>query len=187
MSTTPPPLPLVEKPTALTVFGVLNIIFGTLGLIGGAMSVKLYFTPLDGQTGLMPDLLRAVPFYADCIRKMLIPGAVFSLLNLGSGIGLLRSNERARRIALACAIYGLAAGLLVGWLNIRYVMPFMLEHSLAQVKEPAVAEITRSVTLASTYVGAALGLLYPVLTLVFLSRAKVRQYCTPRVHADNPL
>lgn len=180
----PPPLPVAPapKPAALTVFGILNIIFGAIGLISVLFSYKLYFTPLESQVGPMPEALRASPFCFTCMRALIIPGTLFVLLQLISGIGLLRSSNLARKTALGCALYSIAAGLFSGWLTIRYILPVTLQQALQQMKnaDPAVAEMTRTIGTAAGYFGVVVALILPVLTLIFLSRAKVRQYCLAR-------
>ncbi len=175
----PPPLP-APKPAALTVLGILNILFGAIGLISALFTIKLYVTPLESQTGLMADMLRSDAFFASCMRVIFFPGIIFAVLQLVTGIGMLRSSELARKTAVACAFYSIVVGLFVGWLNVRYMMPFTVEHTLQQLKDPAVAEMTRRITQGASYFGIALGLLYPVLGLILLSRAKVRQFCIAR-------
>lgn len=181
MESSPPPLPPAPKPAVLTVFGILNILFGTIGLLSALITCRLYVTPLESQTGVMADLLRSNAFCASCLRAIFIPGLIFVILQFVSGIGLLRSSELARKTALVCSLYSIAAGLFVGWLNIRYILPFTIEHSLQQVKgSQAAAEMMRSVTQAAGYAGIVIGLIYPILAFVLLSRAKVRQHCIAR-------
>lgn len=175
----PPPLPPTpaSKPLSLTVVGILNLVFGVIGLLTTATSYKLYSTPLETQAGLLPDLLRHDPFYASCMRILIIPSTLMVLAQVVSGIGLFQAREGARRLAIFCGIYGVLAGIVVGWLTVEHLMPFTIEETLKTVKEPAVAEMTRSIARVSGIVGAALGLLYPVLVIIFLRRKKVRDYC----------
>jgi hypothetical protein len=165
------------RPASLTVFGILNIIFGVIGLAGSLMSYQLYFTPLDSQTGIMADLLRHDPFYASCMRIIIVPATVFVSAQLISGIGLLKAREGARRLAIFCGIYGILSGIVVGYLTINHVLPYTIETVVKTVKDPAVAEMTRAMTKVSGIFGLVAGLIYPVLTLIFLAKKRVRDYC----------
>ena len=173
----PPPLPSQQRPAALTIFGILNLIFGVLGLVSTVMSYKLYFAPLEGQTGMMADLLRSDPFFASCMRANIVPATLFVIAQIISGIGLLKAREGARRIAVFCGIYGLLSGLVIGYLSYVHIIPFTIEYSLKTIKEPAVAEMARSMSKVGGMIGLIGGLIYPVLTLVFLAKKSVREFC----------
>lgn len=180
MNPFPPPPVIPQRPASLTVFGILNLIFGVIGLFGAAMSFKLYYTPLEGQTGIMADLLRADPFYASCMRVIIVPATLFVIAQTISGIGLLKARESARRVAIFCGIYGIISGIVVGYLSYYHVMPFTIEQTLKTIKEPAIAETTRVIARGASTVGLLAGLIYPVLTLVFLGKKSVRDYCLAR-------
>jgi hypothetical protein len=51
------------------------------------------------------------------------------LLQLTAGIGLFKTREWARKLAIFCAIYGLIAGLFMGWLTLTHVMPFAFSRA----------------------------------------------------------
>jgi hypothetical protein len=180
MNPVPPSLPAPQRPASLTVFGILNLVFGFIGLIGALMSYKLYFTPLEGQTGIMADLLRSDAFYASCMRINVVPSTLFVIAQVISGIGLLQAREGARRTAMFCGVYGIIAGIFMGYLSYSHVMPFTIEYTLKTVQDPAVAEITRATSKVAGLIGLVAGLIYPVLTLVFLGRKKVREFCRTR-------
>lgn len=162
------------------VFGILNLSFGVIGLVGTAVSYKLYFTPLEGQTGPMADLLRSDPFYASCMRINVVPATVVMIAKIISGIGLLKAREGARRLALFCAVYSIFAGIFIGYLSYYHATPFMIEYTLKTIKEPAIAEMTRAVSKIGGILGALGSLIYPVLTLVFLGKKSVRDFCQAR-------
>lgn len=178
METTPPSLPFSAKPPgALKVFGILNIIFGAMGLLGVLPSLSLYFRPLDGQTGVMADLLRSDAFYLSAMRIVSLPGMLFVFAQFISGFGLLKALEWARRLAIGSAIYGIIAGVFVGWLSMTRVMPFMLKQVVPPGTDPAIAETTRIAAMVSGGIGLVIGMLFPVLLLIFLTRPRVRDYC----------
>jgi len=181
MNPFPPPPVIPQRPASLTVFGILNLIFGVMGLVGLVVSLKLYYTPLEGQTGLMADLLRAEPFYASCMRVMSVPSALYVIAMIVSGIGLLQARDGARRLAILCGVYGILAGIVNGYLTFYHVMPFTIEYTVATVKEPAIAGMMRSFTQAGTITGMLAAFAYPVVTLIFMGRKSVCDYC--RSHA----
>ena len=172
----PPPLAL-KRPASLSVFGILNLVFGTLGLLSAALSYKLYFTPLEGQTGIMPDLMRSDSFYASCMRINLVPATLFVIAQIISGIGLIQAREGGRKLALFCGVYGILAGIFIGYLSYYHVIPFSVEYVVKNVKDPAIAEVTRNASKVGGIIGIGVGFIYPVLTLVFLGKKSVRDFC----------
>lgn len=162
--------------TLLQAVGGAYILFGSFGLVGMISTCGLYFTPLEAQSGLMPEMLRNNATFAATMRVLFFPGLLLALLQFGSGIGLLRASPLARKVAIGCALYGILAGLFSTWLTLTYTLPFTLTYTLQQVKNPAMIETTRDMTLASSYFSIALGLLYPVVAFVLLKRAKIRSY-----------
>jgi len=178
LETTPPSPPSdVKPPGALKFFGIINIVLGTIGLLNVLPSLSLYFMSLDGQTGVMPDLLRSDPFYLNVMRVISIPGALFVFAQFVSGFGLLKALEWARRAAIGCAIYGLLVGTFVGWLSMTRVMPFMLKQTVPAGTDPAVAQMTGTIAVVAVVIGLAIGMLFPVLLLIFLTRPRIRDYC----------
>lgn len=186
-SVTSPPLPALvplpmESPTSsrsvgiLQIIGGLYILFGSFTLVSMVQNCRLFFAPLEGQTGLMADMLRAQPAYAATMRALFFPGLVFAIVQFGSGVGLLRLSPLARKVALGCAIYGFVAALYTAWLSVTFTLPFTLAHTLQQVKNPAMLETTRNVTLASGYFGIVLGLLYPLVAFILLKRIQIPRH-----------
>lgn len=148
-----------------------------MGLLGVVPSLGLYFRSLDGQTGVMADLLRSDASYLSAMRIISIPGILFVFAQFVSGFGLLKALEWARRLAIGGAIYGIIAGVFVGWLSMTRVMPFVLKHAVPAGTDPAIAETTRIVTMVSGGIGLVIGMLFPVLLIIFLTRPRVRDYC----------
>ncbi len=169
--------PLPSPPTAiLQVIGGMFILFGSFALVSMVSNCRLCFASLDGQTGLMAEMMRSNPAYLSIMRALFLPGLLFAVLQFSSGVGLLRLSAFARKAALGCALYGIVAALFTAWLTVTYTLPFTLAHTLQQVKNPAMLETTRNVTLASGYFGILLGLLYPLVAFILLKRIKIRRY-----------
>ncbi|OYW29561.1 MAG: hypothetical protein B7Z47_04670 [Chthoniobacter sp. 12-60-6] len=160
----------------LQIIGGLYILFGSFGLVSIISNSSLYFAPLEAQTGFMAEMLRSNATFASIMRALFIPGLLYAVLQFTSGIGLLRASPRARKIALGCALYGIAAALFTAWLTVTYTLPFTLEHTLEKVKNPDRIETMRSFTLVSGYFKIALGLFYPLAAFILLKRTKIRPY-----------
>jgi len=160
----------------LQIIGGLYILFGSFTLVSMVQNAGVCFAPLEGQTGLMAELMRAQPAYASTMRALFFPGLLYALVQFGSGVGLLRLSPLARRVALGCALYGLAAALLTAWLTVTYTLPFTLDYTMQQVKNPDMIVTTRNVTLASGYFGIALGLLYPLVAFILLKRTPIPRH-----------
>lgn len=165
-----------QPPAMLQIMGGVYILFGSLGLVGMISTSSLYFAPLEAQTGFMADMLRSNATFATIMRALFIPSLLLSLLQFCSGVGLLRASRFARKVALGCAVYGIAAALFSTWLTLTYTLPFKLAYTLQQVQNPEMIAATRNITLVSIYVGIALGLLYPVASFILLKRTKIRPY-----------
>ncbi len=172
MESPPPP----QSTTILQVIGGLYILFGSFALVSMVQNCKVCFAPLDGQTGLMADMLRSNPAYASIMRALFFPGLLYAVLQFASGVGLLRLSAFARKAALGCALYGFVAALFTAWLTVTYTLPFTLAYTLQHVKNPAMIASARNVTLASGYIGITLGLLYPLVAFVLLKRIKIPRY-----------
>ncbi len=159
--------------TILQVIGGLYILFGSFALVNMVQNCRLSFAPLDGQIGLMADMLRSNPSYATIMRVLFFPGLLYAVLQFTSGVGLLRLSPLARKAAIGCALYGIAAALFTAWLTVTYTLPFTLAYTLQQVKNPDMLVTTRNFTLASGYLGIALGLLYPLVAFILLKRTPI--------------
>lgn len=166
------------------VFGIINIALGGFGLLGLPMSIVMFYTSY-GKTFGVEDMLKAIPEYASWMRILIIPGGIFACLQLYAGIGLVKAREGARKLAIACAIYGIIAALLLAYLNMEYVMPYSTENALklspsTAGKEQGFIQMMQLITKASAIVGVLFSLLPPVGNLIFLSQKRVRDYCLLR-------
>ncbi|WP_395750097.1 hypothetical protein [Prosthecobacter sp.] len=167
--------PSSAQPNALLqIIGGLYILFGSFGLISLLKNAALCFAPLEGQTGLMAEMMRGNDSYAATMRTLFLPGLLYALAQFISGVGLLRASRLARKAAIGCALYGIVAAVFTGWLTVSYTLPFTLAYTLQQVKNPDMLNTTRNITLASGYIGVALGVLYPLTAFILLMRTKVR-------------
>ena len=176
----PPPRASANPPIAQIIFGVVNILFGFIGLAGSLIALRIYFTPLEGQTGPIPELMRANSFYASSMRILAIPAILYGLAQFISGIGLVRSREWARKLALCAALYAIPVAAFTSFLNLQIIIPFTTEYTLRTLPTPTDPQFIPLMTTmmkASGMMNSTLFLLYPILLIIFLTRPKVRVHC----------
>jgi len=152
------PQQIIEKPMSVTVFGVLNIVFGGIGLL--CMPFVMFgFLYAD-------KFVQVEITFADKILSLFgfIVGFGFSIWKLTLGIGLLTLRSWARRGTIGYAYADIVWTLLgVGWnilaLYLGWTTP--MEGGL------------------TAYIGGTCGvlfsLIYCVLLLIFMQTAKVKQ------------
>jgi len=179
-----------RRPTSVVVLGILNIIFGSLGLVcvvcaGFGLLVGSSLTNL-GPPGAQnqPNALDQQKFLADHVTGYVpieatraVIGLVLAALLLASGIGLLKMRSWAR---LAGLVYGgvevilLIAGLLY---SIFVLNPAFADYYAEQAKKnPTPMPFTFSVGVfhAGAILGFLFGILLPVTNLIILLRPNVR-------------
>jgi hypothetical protein len=151
----------IMKPTSVTVFGVLNCVFGGLGIVCTPFSLLGLFIgdilPMGQATMEMTPMYKAI-LVGSCVF-----GIAFSAWLLTLGIGLLKFKRWARRgsvvyavIAITWSIAGFALNMValkMGWI----IIP---EGGLPG------------------YIGGMCGgmvsVIYPILLLIFMSSARVK-------------
>jgi hypothetical protein len=164
-STQVPPQ-IIEKPTSVTVFGVLNIVFGGLGLLFSVFSILLLigigvkmlieYQRLADKTEMSGSFIY---YLWNLLAIVVICG--FSVWTLLLGIALVKFRKWARRGAIIFAWVLIVLG---GMTNIMYF--FSSWHSPVSGKLFAVIGIIFN---------ALIYLPYPVLILIFMQTAKVKQ------------
>jgi hypothetical protein len=162
------------RPASLVVFGILNIVFGILGLCGTAGSAAMFFVEMP-RDPLVPnpalELMESDATYRIIMQVMIALGAVAAVVLLAAGVGLLRSKSWGRTLSMAYgwyAIVGAIVGMLVHWL-------YLVQPLVAKM-DPAFgpAEAATVGVAVSGFLGGCLGMIYPVILLVFMSRPALR-------------
>src|SRR4051794_11643492 len=114
-----------NRPTSVLVLAILQIIFGSLGLLGSLCGVGMQLagggSMFGGQAPQgMPDiqaLLRErVPHYEIVLLGGLILGLISGTVMIVSGVGLIRMRPWARVLTIGYAIYYIASTIL----NVAY-------------------------------------------------------------------
>ena len=156
-------------PRSITVFGILNLVFGMMGIFGGVMFfIVLGATNVSEIPNPAMDAMKNSAFFNVWTWISTIGGLLASIVLVVSGIALLLKKDIGRRLAIYYAYYALFMAVVGVVLSIIYVYAPMW----ADLQDSPVAAIT---VFAGAVIGTALSLLYPALILYFLNKPAVVQ------------
>jgi hypothetical protein len=168
-----------EKPKAIKVFGILNVIFGGLGLLGtciglGAiLAITSGLIPVpDGQSNpaFVTQDEDAFLYFYNIISAA--TALIFTIVLLASGIGLLRYKKWGRNTGLAWAAYNVLATIIATVVTWTHIYPHQLKM-LATNEAMADVPNMEAVLLGSMIFGNVLSvayLIYPGLFALFSSK-----------------
>jgi hypothetical protein len=160
----------MQRPTAVTVFGILNILFAVLGVISiFASMAMLRFVDASQQKNPVIEALHNNAIYAAWFKLMIPLGMVSSVVLLAAGVGLLLLKNWARITSIIYAIYSIIVCLAGVAMNFVFLLMPLLNQSNHGTVEVA-AEIGAAI---GTVIGGVFGLVYPILVLVFMTRPKI--------------
>src|SRR5208282_3820870 len=162
---------IMQRPTSVTVFGVLNIVFGALGILGIIFSaISLMVISPNATNNPVLEIMRNSPGYAVCMKIMMPLGVLACGVSIAAGIGLLKLKTWARILSIGYAIYSIVAGI-IGWVfNYIFLMHPLLEQ--ASQKQGPEAAVLIGAAIGGTF-GGCIGMIYPVLLLIFMFRPNI--------------
>lgn len=163
----------MQRPVSVTVFGILNIVFGILGVLGIFATVALLALMSSGAGGNanpMIKFMRESPAYSAWIKLTIPLGVAVSGVLLASGIGLLKMKGWARKLSIGYAIYALIFGLANFVVSYWFLLRPMMEEAARKQGPEAAGAIGGAI---GGSVGGCFGLIYPILLLIFMTRPKV--------------
>ncbi len=153
---------VASRPTCLTVLGIINIVFGVFGAL--CAPIGLISLKIPGMEGLGSG------FRMWTIVSVIV-GVIASAALILLGIGLLKLKSWARIGNMVYAWFAILWGLAGTALNMTLIMPAMQEGmggAHAQVMGGMIGGMVFSA------IGGIVGLIYPILLLVFMNRQEVR-------------
>ncbi len=162
----------MQRPTSVVVFGVLNLIFGALGIVGTLFSSAILFMPeRPGIKNPVLELVKQNAGYAAFLKVSLVLGLLAAAVVLLAGIGLLASKAWGRTLSIVYAIYGIVASVVGVIANYFFLVAPLMQRA---TKMPAGPEQAGAIGGAiGSLFGGCFGLIFPVLLLIFMCRAPV--------------
>lgn len=165
----------MQRPVILTVFGILNIVFGVFSVFAMIATFVMFALPGNGSNPVI-KIIHENPSYAAWM-KISIPLAVISGAALvTSGIGLLRVKSWGRILSITYSIYAIVLSLCGIAMNYYFLLRPLLAE--AQTKQGPEAAGLIGGAVGGT-LGGCFGMLYPILLLIFMMRPSVVAACRP--------
>jgi hypothetical protein len=159
----------MERPTAVSAFGILNLAKGALGIIG-LLWTPLFFSGAAAANNPAIKIMAENPTYMKLIKMMTPVGIIVSGVLLATGVGLLKLKPWARKLSIGYAIYAIIFVPIYVGINFMFVYRPWIEEA-RQLQGPEAVAMTAGAVGGT--VGGILGLVYPVLLWIFMTRPKV--------------
>jgi DNA-directed RNA polymerase subunit RPC12/RpoP len=158
--------PIEGRPTSVTVFGILSIVFGGIALVCIPSSlVTLMGLARHGSVNVDPTALDIVGI---AIRTLL---AAFLVV---VGIGLLNQKRWAR---IGGIVYGFAA-IAVGLWGLSQAVPVVVNNMQNHVNSSSAQQAGYVAgTAIGAVMGALLAMIYPILMVIFMTKPKAVASC----------
>jgi hypothetical protein len=160
----------MQRPTSVTVFGVLNIVFGALGFFAMMFTVIVFILPLPTANNPVLEIMRNSPGYTVWMKLAVPLGFLATGVSIAAGAGLLKLKSWGRTLSIGYAIYSIVACLLGAVLNYIFIMQPLMERASQKSGPEAAALIGGAI--GGTF-GSCFGMIYPVLLLIFMLRPNV--------------
>ena len=160
----------MKRPTAVTTFGILNIVFaafGIFGVIGSAMMFALAGNPSNNP---VIQIIHDNPTYAAWMKLSIPLGLATSAVLLAAGIGLLLLKPWARLLSIGYAVYAIVMVITSTVINYLFLVQPMMQQAHGKSGPEAAAAIGGAI---GGTLGGCFGVLYPVALLIFMLLPKV--------------
>jgi hypothetical protein len=175
-----------ERPSAVLVVAILQICFGSLGLLGnlccGGLQLaggSMAFAPPPGAQAL-PDvdaIMRAkLPHYAAMQYGGLALGLIAGTVMLVGGIGLLRMRPWARWLSIGYACYNIVSSIIGFIFTLTVTLPAMREVLAEPLPQQAFSAMSMAEAMTTLILyGSLVLLVYPIALLIVMFLPHVRE------------
>ena len=160
----------MQRPTSVTVFGVLNIVFAGLGFFSVIASAMLFTLSGANSSNPVVQLIQDNPSYATWIKISVVLGILVSIALLAAGIGLLKLKPWARILSIIYAIYVIVMTIVGSVVNYFFLVQPLLEKAHNEQGPEAAGAIGGAI---GGMIGGCFGMVYAILLLIFMMRPKV--------------
>lgn len=164
------------KPVSMTVFGVINLVWGAMGLCGIVASTVQIFVLGSNPAMKNPviDLMNANPVYWGFMMLSMIVGFLFTIVLMIGGVGLLNGRPYGRKCSIVYAIYAIIAAIVGTVFNFIFLLLPLLQQADGMAAGPEKAGLIGG-AIGGT-VGGVCGVIYPIVLLIFMMRAPIVNY-----------
>lgn len=162
-----------SRPTSVVVFGILNLLFGVLGLCGAAgTAAMLMFMPQNPNVrNPVLELMANSPGYRLFNQISTGLGFIVAIVLVVAGIGLLQTKSFGRTLSIGYSIYALVAGVVGLIVSFMFLMKPLLEQAQAAGGGPERAGAIGG--MIGGMFGGCVSLIYPIVLLIFMYRRNV--------------
>jgi len=155
-----------KRPISVTIFGILNIGFALLGLVGLLFSMFV-MSHMGSAGNPFLEQMQENSLYSTWMKISVPLGGIFSVLLLAAGIGLLMLQNWARIISIGYGIYSILGCIVGGFVMVKIVTSIMSHNSNGPGGMMAIIPMLGGVF------GMVIGLAYPILLIIFMTRPNV--------------
>jgi len=161
----------MQRPAAVTVIGILNIVFGTFALFCLPFAVIGFLASSGSGQNAVLDLMDQVPFYKFWTIGMSGMGILVGIALIIAGILLLMMKDIGRLITIGYGFYGVTVSLINLLVNLIFATgPLMAQMNRSAGPEAVGGAVGGIIGMVCSFF---LGLLYPMAVLFFLTRPAV--------------
>jgi len=159
----------MQRPAPVTVFGILNIVFAVIGVFG-ILGTVVMLSVSDPSGNPVIKAMQDNPSYSAWIKLTIPLGLAGCLVSMAAGIGLLYLKPWARWLSIVYAAGSIVFGAL--GLVVNYVLLFgpLLEEASNKGGPESAGAIGGAI---GGSIGGVVSLIYPILLLIFMTRANV--------------
>lgn len=163
----------MPRPTSILVFGILNLVFGGLGLCA-PISLMQLFVDVPGQPpNPVIERMKDDALLYNWIVVSTIIGLVLAVALIVAGIGLIREKAWGRSLSILYAWIAIVVGV-VGTVVMAILLLVPMVQELSGQSTPE--EIGGVIGGVAGGIGGCFGLIYPLLLLIFMNRRVVREF-----------
>lgn len=159
----------MARPTSVSVFGVLNIVFGVSSFCCLPFTF-LTLLPQPGSNNPVAYIIEHSLFLKIWTIGSVILGLLASIVLIIAGVGLMMMKDWGRKVSIGYGIYAILMCITAALVNVIFLIPPLLKEAGGAGSETMAGVIGGAV---GGTVGVCASIIYPVLLIVFMTRPGV--------------